>query len=71
VRRDVEIADARSVGERHRDGGLQAALSPAGFEHVRDGAGAEGVAFKGVWRDQLQALISIHRKAVRLPAAIY
>jgi len=47
VRRDVEIADARAIGQRHRDRRLQAALSSAGFEEVRDGAGAERITLEG------------------------
>ena len=47
MRRDVEIADAGAIGQRDRDRRLQAALPPAGFEDVRDGAGAEGVALEG------------------------
>ena len=47
MRRDVEIADARVIGERDRDRGLQPALPPSGFQDVRDGAGAEGVALEG------------------------
>ena len=44
--RDVEIADARAIGQRDRDRGLQPALPPAGFQDVRDGAGAERITLK-------------------------
>ena len=46
MRRDVEIADAGVIGEGDRDGRLQAAPSPAGFEDVGKGAGAERVALQ-------------------------
>jgi hypothetical protein len=38
--RHVEVADARAIRERHRDGRLQAALSPSGFEEMRNGPSA-------------------------------
>jgi hypothetical protein len=47
VGRDVEIADARVIRQGHRDRRFQAALPPAGFQDVRDRAGAEGVAVQG------------------------
>ena len=46
MRRDVEIADARAIGQRERDRRLLPALPAPGFEQVRDGAGAEGVALE-------------------------
>ena len=44
--RDVEIADAGVIGQRDRHRRLQPALSPARFQDVGDGAGAEGVALE-------------------------
>ncbi len=46
MRGDIEVADARPIGQRDRDGGLQPALASPGFEEVRDGAGAEGVSLE-------------------------
>ena len=46
MRRHVEIADARAIGQRDRNRRLQPALPPAGFENVGDGAGVEGVALE-------------------------
>jgi hypothetical protein len=46
MRRHLEIADAGVIGQRHRNRWLQAPLAPTGFEDVRDGAGAEGVALQ-------------------------
>ena len=50
MRRDVEIADARAIGQRERDRRLLPALAAAGFENVRDGAGAERVALERAGR---------------------
>jgi hypothetical protein len=47
MRRDGEIADAGAIGQRDRNRGFQPALSPSGFQEVRDGAGADGVALEG------------------------
>ena len=44
---DVEVSQSGSVGQREAERGFESALSPAGFEDVGDGAGAEGVAFEG------------------------
>ena len=68
MRRDVEIADAGAIGQRHRDRRLQAALPPAGFEDVRDGAGAEGIALERArrWRRRVPAGRS--RRAARASA---
>ena len=45
---DVEVAEPRSVGQGEPERGLESAPSPAGFEDVGDGAGAEGVSLEGV-----------------------
>ena len=44
---DVEVSQSGSVGQREPERGFESALSPASFEDVGDGAGAEGVAFEG------------------------
>ena len=46
MRRDIEIADARAIGQRERDRRLLPALAAARFQNVRDGAGAEGIALE-------------------------
>ncbi|MBE3087871.1 MAG: hypothetical protein IMZ71_01980, partial [Chloroflexi bacterium] len=43
MRGDLEVADARSVGQDHRHGRLGAAVAAPGFENVGNGAGAQGV----------------------------
>ena len=50
MRRDIEVADARVIGQRERDRRLLPALPAARFEDVRDGAGAEGVALERAGR---------------------
>lgn len=47
MRGDLEVADARPVGQDHRDGRRVAAVAAPGFEDVGDGAGAQGVARQG------------------------
>ena len=44
MRGDIEVADAGTIGQRHRDGRLEAPLAPTRFEDVGDGAGAKRVA---------------------------
>ena len=46
MRSDIEVADAGTIGQRHRDGRLEAPLSPTRFEDVGDGAGAQRVALE-------------------------
>ena len=45
---DVEVSQPRSVGQGEPERRFESALSPAGFEDVGDGAGAEGVSLEGV-----------------------
>ena len=45
---DVEVSQSRAVGQGKPERGFESALSPARFEDVGDGAGAEGVSFEGV-----------------------
>ena len=45
---DVEVSQPRSVGQGEPERRLESAPSPAGFEDVSDGAGAEGVSLEGV-----------------------
>ena len=47
MRGDIEVADARPVGQDHRDGRRVAAVATPGFENVGDGSGAQGVAREG------------------------
>jgi hypothetical protein len=42
--RDLEIADARTIGQRERDRRFLPALAAACFQNVGDGARAEGIA---------------------------
>jgi hypothetical protein len=42
-----EIADAGAIWQHDRHRRLQAALPPACFEDVRDGAGTEGITLEG------------------------
>ena len=46
MRGDIEIADARVIGQRERDGRLLSPLAPPRFQNVREGAGAERVALE-------------------------
>ena len=43
---DVDVLQARAIGQGESEGRLVAALAASGFEDVGDGAGAEGVAFE-------------------------
>ena len=45
---DVEVSQSRAVGQGKPERGFESALSPARFEDVGDGAGAEGVSLEGV-----------------------
>ena len=45
---DVEVWQSQSVGQGEPERGFESALSPARFEDVGDGAGAEGVSLEGV-----------------------
>ncbi len=47
MRGEGEVADARSVGQDHRDRRGLPALAAPGFQDVADGAGAQGVARQG------------------------
>ena len=44
MRGDLEVTDARTVGQDHGNGRPRAAVAAPGFEDVRDGAGAQRVA---------------------------
>ena len=60
--RDVEIADARTIGQRHGNRRLQASLSSAGFENVRDGAGTGlGITYVAEADGKLVAMTGIYR----------
>ena len=43
---DVDVLQARAIGQGESEGRLVAALAASGFEDVGDGAGAEGIAFE-------------------------
>jgi len=47
MRGDLEVTDARTVGQDHRHGRLGATVAAPGFEDVGDGAGAHRVAREG------------------------
>ena len=71
MRRDVEIADAGAIGQRDRDRRLQAALPPAGFQDVRDGAGAEGVALERAVDGGGRVPAGRSRRAARASRAVW
>jgi hypothetical protein len=43
---DIEVADARAIGQREWDRRFLPALAAACFQNVGDGAGAQGVALE-------------------------
>lgn len=47
MRGDLEVADARPIGQDHRHGRRVATVTAPGFENVGDRAGAQGVAREG------------------------
>ena len=69
--RDVEIADARAIGQRHRDRWFQAALSSAGFEKVRDGAGAERITLEGAVDRRTQFLRPVVTEQREEPRSVH